>query len=182
MSIHLKGNMAISFNGFLTEEKNLHMEHLEDEVLNSGMVGTRGAINFLQSLRDMLAGNVKSSVNVTVKWDGCVHEDTVVLTNDGDKTIREIVESDKLLSVIGNNLEEQIKIDKSTPIIDRYAKDGNKEGVEVVFENGESLKVTEDHELYTTNRGWVKAIELNENDDIKELYSVMESILNTRFV
>ena len=145
------------------------MEHLEDEVLNSGIVGTRGAINFLQSLRDMLAGNVKSSVNVTVKWDGCVHEDTVVLTNDGDKTIREIVESDKLLSVIGNNLEEQIKIDKSTPIIDRYAKDGNKEWVEVVFENGESIKVTEDHELYTTNRGWVKAIELNENDDIKEL-------------
>jgi len=59
-----------SFNGFLTEAKNLHLEHLEDEVLNNGVEGTRGAINFLQSLRDMLAGNVKSSVNVTVKWDG----------------------------------------------------------------------------------------------------------------
>ena len=59
-----------SFNGFLTEAKNLHLEHLEDEVLNNGVKGTRGAINFLQSLRDMLAGNVKSSVNVTVKWDG----------------------------------------------------------------------------------------------------------------
>ena len=59
-----------SFNGFLTEAKNLHLEHLEDEVLNNGVVGTRGAINFLQSLRDMLAGNSKSSVNVTVKWDG----------------------------------------------------------------------------------------------------------------
>ena len=60
----------LSFDGFLTEEKNLHLEHLEDEVLNNGIVGTRGAINFLQSLRDMLAGNAKSSVNVTVKWDG----------------------------------------------------------------------------------------------------------------
>ena len=59
-----------SFTGFLTEAKNLHLEHLEDEVLNNGVTGTRGAINFLQSLRDMLAGNVKSSVNVTVKWDG----------------------------------------------------------------------------------------------------------------
>ena len=59
-----------TFDGFLTEEKNLHLEHLEDEVLNNGIVGTRGAINFLQSLRDMLAGNAKSSVNVTVKWDG----------------------------------------------------------------------------------------------------------------
>ena len=62
--------MVLSFNGFLTEQKNLHLEHLEDEILNNGVVGTRGAINFLQSLRDMLAGNSKSSVNVTVKWDG----------------------------------------------------------------------------------------------------------------
>ena len=59
-----------SFSGFLTEEKNLHLEHLEDEVLNNGVVGTRSAINYLQSLRDMLAGSSKSSVNVTVKWDG----------------------------------------------------------------------------------------------------------------
>ena len=59
-----------AFASFLTEQKNLHMEHLEDEVLNHGVAGTRGAINFLQGLRDMLAGNADASVNVTVKWDG----------------------------------------------------------------------------------------------------------------
>ena len=59
-----------AFTSFLTEQKNLHMEHLEDEVLNGGVAGTRGAINFLQGLRDMLAGNSASSVDVTVKWDG----------------------------------------------------------------------------------------------------------------
>ena len=59
-----------AFSTFLTEQKNLHMEHLEDEVLNGGVEGTRGAINFLQGLRDMLAGHGSSSVNVTVKWDG----------------------------------------------------------------------------------------------------------------
>jgi len=62
-----------TFKQYLTEAKegkNLHLEHLEDEVLNNGINGTRAAINFLQSLRDMLAGNAKSSVNVTVKWDG----------------------------------------------------------------------------------------------------------------
>ena len=59
-----------AFTSFLTEQKNLHMEHLEDEVLNGGVEGTRAAINFLQGLRDMLAGNADSSVNVTVKWDG----------------------------------------------------------------------------------------------------------------
>ena len=59
-----------AFSSFLTEQKNLHMEHLEDEVLNGGVEGTRGAINFLQGLRDMLAGNSDASVDVTVKWDG----------------------------------------------------------------------------------------------------------------
>ena len=60
------------YKEFLTEAsgKNLHMEHLEDEVLNGGVNGTRGAINFLRSLRDMLAGNNKEAVNITVKWDG----------------------------------------------------------------------------------------------------------------
>ena len=50
--------------------KNLHLEHLEDEIINQGIYGGRGAINFLQGLRDMLKGNSNSSVNMTVKWDG----------------------------------------------------------------------------------------------------------------
>ena len=45
-------------------------EHIEDEVLNNGVAGTRAAINFLQSLRDMLAGHSETKVNVTTKWDG----------------------------------------------------------------------------------------------------------------
>ena len=50
--------------------KNLHLEHLEDEIINNGIDGGRAAINFLQGLRDMMKGNSKKSVNMTVKWDG----------------------------------------------------------------------------------------------------------------
>ena len=63
----------ISFNEMLIEDKggkNLHLEHLEDEIINYGVDGGRAAINFLRSLRDMLAGSSRSSVNMTVKWDG----------------------------------------------------------------------------------------------------------------
>ena len=60
----------ISFKKFITENKNTHMEHLEDNILNNGVAGTRDSINFLRALRDMLAGKSKSRVNVTVKWDG----------------------------------------------------------------------------------------------------------------
>jgi hypothetical protein len=63
----------MNFTEFLTEEKsgkNVHLEHIEDELLNRGVVGGRESINFLRSLRDMLAGNSQSHVNVTTKWDG----------------------------------------------------------------------------------------------------------------
>ena len=55
---------------FIAEQKNTHMEHLEDMIFNDGVDGARLAINSLQNLRDMLAGRGKSKVNVTVKWDG----------------------------------------------------------------------------------------------------------------
>jgi hypothetical protein len=64
----------LSFKQHITEAsvagKNLHMSHLEDAVLYGGVSGTRDAINALRSLRDMLAGNSKGTVDVTVKWDG----------------------------------------------------------------------------------------------------------------
>jgi len=63
----------LNFSGFLAEDKggkNLHLEHIEDEILNFGIDGARGSINFIRSLRDMLAGASRSSVNMTVKWDG----------------------------------------------------------------------------------------------------------------
>ena len=61
-----------SFRKFINEEKNLHLEHIEDEILNNGVDGTRQAINFLRGLIDMLAGSTKSGkqVRITVKWDG----------------------------------------------------------------------------------------------------------------
>jgi len=64
----------MNFTQFLTESKkegaNLHLEHIEDEILNRGVNGARDTINFLQSLRDMLAGHSTSKVNLTTKWDG----------------------------------------------------------------------------------------------------------------
>jgi hypothetical protein len=59
-----------TLKSFLTEEKNVHMEHLSDLPFNEGVDGTRKAILFLRDLRDMLAGNSLSSVTATVKWDG----------------------------------------------------------------------------------------------------------------
>tara|TARA_E500000178_G_C16991351_1_gene740958 strand:+ start:639 stop:1865 length:1227 start_codon:yes stop_codon:yes gene_type:complete len=58
------------FTSFLAEAKNTHMEHIEDNILNGGVNGARESLNFLRSIRDMLAGSSTSSVNISVKWDG----------------------------------------------------------------------------------------------------------------
>lgn len=67
----------MKFKDFLSESSkplkggaNLHLEHLEDNILNLGVNGARESINFLRSLRDMLAGHSKQKVNITTKWDG----------------------------------------------------------------------------------------------------------------
>ena len=58
-----------NFKGFLTQDKNTHLEHLEDDIINRGAAGGDNAINFLKAVRNMLAGSGQGT-NMTVKWDG----------------------------------------------------------------------------------------------------------------
>ena len=60
----------IRFKQYITEAKTAHMRHVEELILDGGVSGAVEALNFLRSLRDMLAGHATKAVNVTVKWDG----------------------------------------------------------------------------------------------------------------
>ena len=59
-----------SFKQYLSESKNTHLEHLEDEIINNCYEGGLNAVEFLKSLRNMLVGSSGRKVNVSVKWDG----------------------------------------------------------------------------------------------------------------
>ena len=52
------------------ENKNTHLEHLEDNIFNKGFQGAKEAVDYLYSLHDMLEGNSKSPISMTTKWDG----------------------------------------------------------------------------------------------------------------
>ena len=62
--------MVKSLKTLITEQKNVHMEHIEDLLFDEGVAGARRSINFMQNMRDMLAGKSTSKINATVKWDG----------------------------------------------------------------------------------------------------------------
>ena len=57
------------FQDYLVEDKNTHLEHLEDEIINNGSRGAKTAIEFLKSIKEMLQGGTGGST-VSVKWDG----------------------------------------------------------------------------------------------------------------
>jgi len=57
------------FKKVLNEDRNTHLEHLEDEIINNGSSGARTSIEFLKSIKKMLQGG-KGGSTVSVKWDG----------------------------------------------------------------------------------------------------------------
>ena len=57
------------FQDYIVEDKNTHLEHLEDEIINNGSQDARTAIEFLKSIKDMLQG-AEGGSQISVKWDG----------------------------------------------------------------------------------------------------------------
>lgn len=50
--------------------KNVHLEHLEDRVIDLGSEGAKESIDFLNTIGASLAGSSDEPSNISVKWDG----------------------------------------------------------------------------------------------------------------
>lgn len=51
-------------------DKNTHLEHLEDDIINLGYKGAQQSIAFVEALFELFQGNSNRKMNITVKWDG----------------------------------------------------------------------------------------------------------------
>jgi hypothetical protein len=161
--------MIYDFAHFISESsakatKNLHLEHLEDEILNNGYKGFEKAVQTLKGVILSLKGNEPSSHDLTLKWDGCVHSDSLVLTENGMQKISNVSVGDK---VLGFDMVE--KKSSYTMVSNTKTNNNGKRWIEVIFQNDKSIRVTEDHEIYTKNRGWVEAKNLTTEDDVEDI-------------
>jgi hypothetical protein len=139
--------------------------HLEDLVFFHGTAGTREA---LQHIRDFATAEGASSIRM--KWDGCIHKDSIILTTQGDMTIESItnlIKQNQSVIVIGKDMLSMDNIESK--VIGECVSEGIKDWVEIELENSSILKMTVDHKVYTKNRGWVEAGQLTTDDDILEL-------------
>jgi hypothetical protein len=91
---------------------------------------------------------------------GCfLPEQTVKLKNNKFKNIEDVLVGD---IVIDHNKEEK-------RVLDTLSYDIKEEIIILQLENGVEIKCTKDHEFFTNNRGWVRAEDLTEEDDLREI-------------
>lgn len=96
----------------------------------------------------------------------CLPENQLITTEKGKFTIREIVENKLSLRILSHNFYTDK--DEWKEIVS-YQKNPSRRLVKITTESGKELVCTEDHRVWTENRGYVIAKELKEEDILKTL-------------
>ena len=95
----------------------------------------------------------------------CVAGDTIITTDKGKMTIKELVErfnsGEEFKVVSMDTTTNQISFEKVTNAL-LTRKNANI--IELELEDGNKVKLTPDHKVYTENRGWVEASNLQNSD------------------
>lgn len=120
---------------------------------------SHGCILFQEQIMKL----VEDLTNGKVNGNYCFAENTKVLTEEGEKTIKQIVEEKKPIKVWSYNKKEE-KYELKEVI--NFFDNGEKNTIKLILENGREIICTPEHLFLTKNRGWVKAIDLEEDDDL----------------
>jgi ribonucleotide reductase alpha subunit len=120
----------------------------------------------------------------------CVAGDTVLYTDKGNITIKELVErynNGETFKVLSYDIDESVweyqnvtnalLTRKNTNIIEITTK--GYEGFDIINnEKKKKIKLTPDHKVYTKNRGWVRACELTKNDFLVMMQELLFSFID----
>jgi len=91
---------------------------------------------------------------------GCIFPGNLVVFSDNSKKpIKEVVVGDFVFDAFGDKRE----------VLDVLEYDIEEDLVELEMEDGRIISMTKDHKVLTSNRGWVEAQYLTEEDDINEI-------------
>lgn len=120
-----------------------------------------------------LIGINKAARTTTVKPEGCLVPETEVMTTNGSVTLQSLFD---MIGVDPSQIEEKtfIPFDKDVTVLDENNEEqkitslyvnGVSEVLDIEMEDGLVVSVTPNHK-FLTGRGWVRADELTETDEI----------------
>ena len=116
-------------------------------------------------IRESPADCYKKHGFVTLGTNPCISGDALIKTNLGELTIPQIISiknENKNIQALTYNEETQQLEFNNIEVAQQTKQDTNI--IEIEAENGDKLKLTPDHKVFTENRGWVEAAKLNDTD------------------
>jgi len=99
-----------------------------------------------------------------ILMNGCFDKDTLIKTEDGVKKICDITKDDMVLTYDTDNKQYMYK---NPEMVFQTPQSKDKPKLRLEFEDGHIVECTENHKFLTTNRGWVEAGQLTEEDNIE---------------
>ena len=105
-----------------------------------------------------------NTAHVLEKLDGCCHEDTILITEDGEMTIHEICETKYSGKVLSFDLETNKPV--YDEILDYSIKKNINNWFEIELEHGTTIKLTANHKVWLPNLECYRRVdELTEDDE-----------------
>ncbi len=119
----------------------------------------------IQNLTELFPEYKKYTWVATEKLDGCLDENTILETEEGEKTIREICDSKYQGKVKSLNLDKQKE--EFRKILSHSIKDDpDRQWFEIILENNKKIKITGNHEVWIPKlKCWRRVDELDGNEE-----------------
>lgn len=98
------------------------------------------------------------------KADGCCDQDTILITEDGEKTIKEICDTKYTGKVLAYDIDKQENV--FTNVLGHEVKLNNNDWYEIEMENGQTIKLTGNHKVWLPKLNCYRCVrDLTENDE-----------------
>lgn len=126
------------------------------------IMGSQEKANSKEEVEKKLAG-MAGDGDYLIEWklDGCVSKDTLVQTENGVKTIEEVVKGQDTTVLSYNEEEGKIEFKK---ILNKMCSFTNKKWFKIKLDDGTELKITENDYIRLINGAYRKVSDLNVGD------------------
>jgi len=158
-SVIYQDKILLKYNQLESPFGNREVEECRGLVLekDTWRVMNLGLTKFYNSAEGHAAKIDWSTARILKKEDGCCHADTVLKTEDGDMTIKEICESKYTGKVLSYDIESGEVV--YNDIVAHSIKKNINNWYEIELEDGTTIKLTANHEVWLPNLNCYRAVE-----------------------
>ena len=144
--------------------KEVDAKKLWDKIVHNAWKSAEPGILFWDNISNEAIPDMYGSEWKTVSTNPCLTGDSKIMTSNGEITIKEIFENfnnEKYEVLTYNENTKQLEYNE---VGDALLTKRNANIIELELEDGELLRLTPEHKVFTENRGWVEAAQLTGDD------------------